>query len=116
MTADVRTSLGQLGVDLDIGAHGPVFRKWWDTSFTRKIPAALLQPYKAELNMLVTALDEYHAGRVVEVGDILASRIRMLTAALSREARKVPLSWRVISWCITPRICRFAPTPCTMRC
>ena len=32
--------------------------------------------------MLVTAMDEFHAGRMVEVGDILASRLRMLTAGL----------------------------------
>ena len=46
------------------------------------------QPYRAELNMLVTALDEFHAGRVVEVGDILSSRIRMLTAALEQGGSK----------------------------
>ena len=34
--------------------------------------------------MLVTALDEFHAGRVVEVGDILGSRLRMLTAGIEK--------------------------------
>jgi hypothetical protein len=84
VTADARTALGQLGVDLDFGSHGPIYRKWWDHSFLKKVPASVLKPHAAELNMLVTAMDEYHAGRVVEVGDILASRLRMLTAALEK--------------------------------
>ena len=32
----------------------------------------------------VTALDEFHAGRMMEVGDILASRLRMLTVGIEK--------------------------------
>ena len=32
----------------------------------------------------MTALDEFHSGRMVEVGDILASRLRMLTVGLDK--------------------------------
>ena len=38
--------------------------------------------------MLATALDEFHAGRVIEVGDILASRMRMLTTGLEKDTWK----------------------------
>ena len=34
--------------------------------------------------MLITALDEFHAGRMIEVGDTLASRMRMLTAGIEK--------------------------------
>ena len=37
------------------------------------------------LQLLVTALDEFHAGRMVEVGDILASRLRMITVGLDEK-------------------------------
>ena len=82
--ANTRAVLGQLGVELDIGPQGPVFRKWWDTSFTKKHSHAQLQPYWDEMQLLITALDEFHAGRIVEVGDILASRLRMLTVGLDK--------------------------------
>ena len=36
------------------------------------------------MQLLITALDEYYAGRMTEVRDILASRLRMLTAGLER--------------------------------
>ena len=36
------------------------------------------------MQLLITALDEFHAGRIVEVGDILASRLRMLTVGLDK--------------------------------
>ena len=82
--ANTRAVLGQLGVELDIGPQGPVFRKWWDTSFTKKQCHSQLQPYWDEMQLLITALDEFHAGRIVEVGDILASRLRMLTVGLDK--------------------------------
>ena len=84
MAANARQSLGQYGVELDMGAHGPVFRKWWESSFTKEVPASKIAPYWDELFMLVTAMDEFHAGRVVEVGDIIASRLRMLTVGLEK--------------------------------
>ena len=39
--------------------------------------------------MLVTALDEFHAGRMIEVGDILSSRMRMLTTGIERGSWKL---------------------------
>ena len=32
----------------------------------------------------MTALGEFHAGRIIEVGDTLASRLRMLTVGLDK--------------------------------
>ena len=84
MAANARQALGQYGVELDMGSQGPVFRKWWESSFTKETPAAKLAPYWEELFMLVTAMDEFHAGRMIEVGDILASRLRMLTVGLTK--------------------------------
>ena len=84
MAANARQSLGQYGVELDMGSQGPVFRKWWESSFTKEVSASRLAPYWDELFMLVTAMDEFHAGRVIEVGDILASRLRMLTVGLEK--------------------------------
>ena len=75
-------------MELDVGAHGPVFRKWWESSFTKEHSRGKLAPYWEELNLLVTALDEFYAGRMVEVGDILASRLRMLTVGIEKGARK----------------------------
>ena len=46
--------------------------------------ASAIKPFYDELNLLVTALDEFHAGRMVEVGDILSSRLRMLTAGIEK--------------------------------
>jgi hypothetical protein len=82
MTANARQALGQYGVELDVGAQGPIFRKWWEASFTKDVPASRIDPHREELLMLITALDEYYSGRVVEVGDILASRLRMLTVGV----------------------------------
>ena len=84
MTANARLALGQIGIDLEVGAHGGVYRKWWDLSFTRQHTRQQLDPYWEELQLLITALDEFHAGRTIEVGDILASRLRMLTVGLDK--------------------------------
>ena len=40
------------------------------------------------MNLLVTALDEFYSGRMVEVGDILALRLRMLTVGIEKGAWK----------------------------
>ena len=84
MTANTRQVLGQIGIDTDSGPQGPLYRKWWVTSFTRDQPRAKLEPYWDELQCLVTALDEFHAGRMLEVGDILSSRLRMLTTGVEK--------------------------------
>ena len=33
---------------------------------------------------MITLLDEFHAGRMLEVGDIIASRLRMMAAGIER--------------------------------
>jgi hypothetical protein len=83
--SDLRVAMGQLGIDQELGSQGPLFRKWFDNSFVKSIPQAELKPWLSELTMLITALDEFRAGRVVEVGDILASRIRYITAGLEKK-------------------------------
>ena len=88
MAANSRQALGHFGVELDVGSHGPLFRKWWESSYTKEHSAAKLQPYVEELQLLVTALDEFYAGRMVEVGDILASRLRYLTAGIDKNCFK----------------------------
>jgi len=93
VTADIRGAMGQLGGDYDVGSNGPIYRKWWETSFTRQNTRQRLEPYWEELNLLVTAMDEFHAGRVVEVGGILASRLRMLTFGIERNL--TGKSWRM---------------------
>ena len=82
MTANTRQALGQYGMEVGVGSGGPLFRKWFDTSFSKEHSAAKLQPHGDELQMLIAALDEYYSGRMIEVGDILASRLRMLTAGI----------------------------------
>ena len=52
--------------------------------FTKDKPRNKLEPFWDELQLLITALDECHAGRMMEVGDILASRLRMITAGLEK--------------------------------
>ena len=84
MTANSRQALGQYGAELDVGSHGPVYRRWWEGSFQKEHPRSKLEPYWDELTMLVTALDEFYAGRMIEVGDILASRLRMLTTGIEK--------------------------------
>ena len=95
VTADLRTALGQLGAELDTGASGPLYRRWWDNSFMRNQPASAIKPFYDELNLLVTALDEFHAGRMVEVGDILSSRLRMLTAGIEKGSFRLALHFLV---------------------
>ena len=85
MTANTRQALGQQGLEFDIGPHGGVYRKWWDQSFTKSHTRQELDPFWDELQLLITALDEFHAGRMVEVGDILASRLRMITVGLDQK-------------------------------
>ena len=89
LTADLRGALGQLGTELDVGINAPLYQRWWENSFCRNHPAATIKPYYDELTMLVTALDEFHAGRMVEVGDILSSRLRMLTAGIEKGSFKL---------------------------
>ena len=87
MTSNCRQALGQYGVELDVGSHGPIYKQWWDKSFTKENPCqkgSKFHTHWDELNLLVVALDEFYAGRMVEVGDILASRLRMLTMGIEK--------------------------------
>ena len=84
MMANTRQVLGQIGVETDMGPTGPVYRKWFESHLVKEHPHSKLQPFWDELQLLITALDEFHAGRMVEVGDILSSRLRMITAGIER--------------------------------
>jgi hypothetical protein len=87
MTANCRQALGQYGIELDVGSQGPIYKRWWDGSFTKENPCtkgSRLERHWDELNLLVVALDEFYSGRMVEVGDILASRLRMLTMGIEK--------------------------------
>ena len=84
MIASTREVMGQIGFESDLGPQGPLFRKWWDTHFTKAHPRNKLEPHWDELQCLITLLDEFHAGRMLEVGDIIASRLRMMTAGIER--------------------------------
>ena len=75
-TSDVRQQLGQRGMDHDVGQRGPVFRKWFDSCLSPVVGAAKIGPRASELHLLVSVLDEFMQGRVMEVGDMLASRLR----------------------------------------
>ena len=46
------------------------------------LTTAQLEPYAEEAATLVQALDEFRAGRILEVGDVLATRLRMLAYGL----------------------------------
>ena len=78
--ADTRAQLGHLGFDHDIGAAGPVFWKWFDSALSQKASARTMAkvPENGELLVLTMALDEFRQGRFLEVGDLLASRVRAL--------------------------------------
>ena len=67
MVASTREYLGQICMEADVGPRGPLFRKWWDTRFSKDYPRSKLDPYADELQLLITLLDEVHAGRMVEV-------------------------------------------------
>ena len=84
MMANTRQVLGQIGIESEMGPTGPVYRKWFETHFVKEHPHAKLAPFWDELQLLITALDEFHAGRMVEVGDILSSRLRMITAGIEK--------------------------------
>ena len=86
MMASTRQVLGQVGIESEMGPTGPVYRKWFDTHFVKEHAHTKIQPHWDELQLLITALDEFHAGRMMEVGDILASRLRMLTAGIEKGA------------------------------
>ena len=45
--------------------------------------------------LLIAALDEFHAGRMVEVEDILASHLRYLSAGIEKSAWKVARTFLV---------------------
>ena len=85
MTARTREVMGQIGFESDLGPQGPLFTTWWDTGFTKTHARSKLEPHWDELQFSITLLDEFHAGRMLEVGDIVASRLRMMTAGIERD-------------------------------
>ena len=87
ITADKRGQLGQIGVDLDVGPHGPLFRKWFESYFMPIVRTSTEQQKRLvanydEILMLVTVLDEVYSGRSLEVADILATRLRTMVAGV----------------------------------
>ena len=84
VVTDLRGQLGERGHDLGGGPTPAVFRNWYDYCFTLRTDARKVDPYRAELLCIITALDEFQAGRTLEMGDILASRARYLAAGIER--------------------------------
>ena len=82
VTADFRSRLGARGLDYDVGPRGPVYRKWLESCFTPRFLSRgqmpRLESKRDEVTMLVKALDELSRGRMVEVADILGTRLRQL--------------------------------------
>lgn len=86
VTADLRNQLGRRGFDEDVGPRGAVYRKWLDSCFLQKYPLSRVTPrHFSEIQMLVTALDELVHGRMLEVADVLASRLRTLIFGIETE-------------------------------
>ena len=80
LVAEYRGQLGQFGYDMDVGPHGPVFRKWSETVFPQhpKFNQQRLSQVQEEFDNLIFALDELRCGRILELADILAQRLRQL--------------------------------------
>ena len=74
-------------MDYDVGPRGPVCNKWYQSCFPQKVSPAKYEAAKDEMTMLVKALDEFNRGRMLEVGDIIATRLRAL--AFNAEGRTV---------------------------
>ena len=85
ITSDYRAQLGSRGMDQDVGPQGPVFRKWHDSCLLPRVPHNRPKAKAEEILTLVTALDDYRAGRLLEVGDILATRLRMLVYGVEND-------------------------------
>ena len=75
-------ALGVRGLDFDVGPRGPVYKKWMESCFVPRVQSrgqsSRLDEKRAELTLLVKALDEFSRGRMLEVGDILGTRLRSL--------------------------------------
>ena len=84
VVSDLRSQLGEKGHDLGFGPSPAVFRHWFDFVFAQRTEHKRLQPYRDELLAILTALDEFMAGRTLEVADILASRARYLAAGIEK--------------------------------
>ena len=79
--SDFRPQLGRRGLDGEVGPTGPMFLKWYESCLQREVAPAKMQtgrPIREEIELLVSALDELHGGRVTEAADILATRLRMI--------------------------------------
>ena len=77
--ASHRHQLGSRGMDHDVNVSGSVFRKWFDSVFLQRFPKSRIDRGKYdELVFLVHLADEFMHGRMLEVGDILYSRLRFL--------------------------------------
>ena len=79
--SDFRSRLGRRGLDGEVGPSGQMFFKWYESCLLREVTPGKLQtgrPIREEMELLVSALDELHAGRVTEAADILATRLRMI--------------------------------------
>ena len=83
-------------MDADVGAHGPVYKKWHDSCFVPTVPHERCEPYAEEAATLVQALDGFRAGRLLEVGDTLATRLRMLAYGI--EHSKWSVARQVLSF------------------
>ena len=96
--SDSREVLGQVNASGDVSSTGPIFRRWYESYMVPRVGSKLQKRNADELRLLTFALDELMAGRICEVGDLLASRLRMLNVGTETGRWKVAkqfLSYRV---------------------
>ena len=91
LVAEYRGQLGQHGYDMDVGPHGPVFRKWAETVFPQhpKYHKQRWEGVQEEFESLIFALDELRCGRILELADILAQRLRQLCLLIETNNKAV---------------------------
>ena len=89
VTADFCTQLDHIGMGVDVGPQGLVYRKWHDSCFMPTVPQSREEPKAEEIATLVQALDEFRAGRILELGDTLATRLRMVAYGVEKNTWSV---------------------------
>ena len=96
--------LGSIGAEGDVARSGPVFKKWYESYYLPRNPGSRIPARdRDEFRCIVTCLDALAARRLLELGDYMSSRLRMLSVGcetghwriakefLSYETRDEPL-------------------------
>ena len=81
--SEARAAIQQVNHELQPSRDGPVFRSWVENCFNPK-NAGKVGNMHGELELLTVCLDELMQGRIVELADVLASRIRFLTVGIDK--------------------------------